>query len=139
MESDLSALLDEGAAYRLDDGSADVYFDVSAAPRFGYESHLTREQMIAFFAEREKHARELGGYSHACFCAVQRAEHDILATMACHAAVKAGDPLDEEEIAALLEQGASLEHDATCPHGRPTMIHLSVDTLERQFGRRGAR
>lgn len=45
-------LLDEGAAYRLADGSGDVYFDVSAAPRFGYESHLTREQMIAFFAER---------------------------------------------------------------------------------------
>ena len=27
----------------------------------------------------------------------------------------------------------------TCPHGRPTMIYLSVDLLERQFGRRGAR
>jgi L-cysteine:1D-myo-inositol 2-amino-2-deoxy-alpha-D-glucopyranoside ligase len=45
-------LLDEGAAYRLDDGSGDIYFDVEAAPRFGYESHLSREQMIAFFAER---------------------------------------------------------------------------------------
>ncbi|HEU5110992.1 MAG TPA: cysteine--1-D-myo-inosityl 2-amino-2-deoxy-alpha-D-glucopyranoside ligase, partial [Micromonosporaceae bacterium] len=45
-------LLDDGAAYRLDDGSGDVYFDVSAAPRFGYESRLSREQMIAFFAER---------------------------------------------------------------------------------------
>jgi DNA mismatch repair protein MutL len=27
----------------------------------------------------------------------------------------------------------------TCPHGRPTMIHLSVDNLERQFGRKGPR
>jgi len=27
----------------------------------------------------------------------------------------------------------------TCPHGRPTMIHLSVDSLERQFGRKGPR
>jgi L-cysteine:1D-myo-inositol 2-amino-2-deoxy-alpha-D-glucopyranoside ligase len=45
-------LLDEGAAYRLADGTGDIYFDIAAAPRFGYESHLTREQMIAFAAER---------------------------------------------------------------------------------------
>ncbi len=45
-------LLTEGAAYRLDDGTADVYFDLTAAPAFGYESHLSREQMLAFFAGR---------------------------------------------------------------------------------------
>jgi L-cysteine:1D-myo-inositol 2-amino-2-deoxy-alpha-D-glucopyranoside ligase len=46
------ALLDDGSAYRLEDGTGDVYFDIAAAPRFGYESNLTREQMLAFFAER---------------------------------------------------------------------------------------
>jgi len=45
-------LLDDGAAYRLDDGSGDVYFDIAAAPRFGYESNLSREEMLALFAER---------------------------------------------------------------------------------------
>ncbi|MCI4067022.1 cysteine--1-D-myo-inosityl 2-amino-2-deoxy-alpha-D-glucopyranoside ligase [Micromonospora sp. R77] len=45
-------LLKEGAAYRLDDGTGDVYFDVSAAPRFGYESNLSREQMLEIFPER---------------------------------------------------------------------------------------
>ncbi|MEV1288950.1 cysteine--1-D-myo-inosityl 2-amino-2-deoxy-alpha-D-glucopyranoside ligase [Micromonospora sp. NPDC049679] len=45
-------LLDDGAAYRLDDGTGDVYFDITAAPNFGYESNLSREQMLAFFAER---------------------------------------------------------------------------------------
>ncbi|GFJ94570.1 hypothetical protein Prum_082120 [Phytohabitans rumicis] len=45
-------LVDGGAAYRLPDDSGDVYFDVAAAPRFGYESNLSREQMLAFFAER---------------------------------------------------------------------------------------
>lgn len=45
-------LLDDGAAYRLDDGTGDVYFDISAAPRFGYESNLPREQMLELFAER---------------------------------------------------------------------------------------
>ncbi|WP_431877593.1 cysteine--1-D-myo-inosityl 2-amino-2-deoxy-alpha-D-glucopyranoside ligase [Micromonospora marina] len=45
-------LLKDGAAYRLEDGTGDVYFDVSAAPRFGYESNMSREQMIELFAER---------------------------------------------------------------------------------------
>jgi L-cysteine:1D-myo-inositol 2-amino-2-deoxy-alpha-D-glucopyranoside ligase len=45
-------LLDRGAAYRLDDGTGDVYFDVSVAPRFGYESGLDREEMLRLAAER---------------------------------------------------------------------------------------
>jgi L-cysteine:1D-myo-inositol 2-amino-2-deoxy-alpha-D-glucopyranoside ligase len=45
-------LLDRGVAYRLDDGTGDVYFDLVAAPRFGYESHLDRATMRALSAER---------------------------------------------------------------------------------------
>jgi L-cysteine:1D-myo-inositol 2-amino-2-deoxy-alpha-D-glucopyranoside ligase len=46
-------LLDTGAAYRIDDGTGDVYFDIAAAaPRFGYESNLDRDTMLAYFAER---------------------------------------------------------------------------------------
>jgi L-cysteine:1D-myo-inositol 2-amino-2-deoxy-alpha-D-glucopyranoside ligase len=46
------ALLEDGAGYRLDDGTGDVYFDLSAAARFGYVSGLDRAQMRALFAER---------------------------------------------------------------------------------------
>ena len=60
-----------------------------------------------------------------------------LFTMACHAAVKAGDPLDEAEIESLLRQGAELEHDATCPHGRPTRFLIGRAELERLFKRTG--
>src|SRR3954469_323586 len=45
-------LLDDGSAYRLDDGTGDVYFDVSATGRFGYESRLSRAEMLRFAAER---------------------------------------------------------------------------------------
>ncbi|MGC4763092.1 cysteine--1-D-myo-inosityl 2-amino-2-deoxy-alpha-D-glucopyranoside ligase [Micromonospora sp. DT46] len=45
-------LLKDGAAYRLEDGTGDVYFDIAATPRFGYESNLTREQMLEIFPER---------------------------------------------------------------------------------------
>jgi DNA mismatch repair protein MutL len=54
-------------------------------------------------------------------------------------AVKAGQALSPEEQRALLENLEACESPRTCPHGRPTMIHLPVDVLERQFGRRGAR
>lgn len=66
--------------------------------------------------------------------------HDLdrrLFTMACHAAVKAGDPLHESDATALLEQGAELEHDATCPHGRPTRLVVGRSELERLFKRSG--
>ncbi|SCF23570.1 L-cysteine:1D-myo-inositol 2-amino-2-deoxy-alpha-D-glucopyranoside ligase [Micromonospora viridifaciens] len=45
-------LLKDGAAYRLDDGTGDVYFDITAAPAFGYESNLSRQQMLEIFPER---------------------------------------------------------------------------------------
>lgn len=45
-------LLSTGAAYTLDDGTGDVYFPVAAAPHFGYESNLTRDEMLTLSAER---------------------------------------------------------------------------------------
>ncbi len=54
-------------------------------------------------------------------------------------AVKAGQVLSPDEQRALLNDLESCASPRTCPHGRPTMIHLSVDILERQFGRKGAR
>jgi DNA mismatch repair protein MutL len=54
-------------------------------------------------------------------------------------AVKAGQVLSPEEQRALLNDLEACDSPRTCPHGRPTMIHLSVDMLERQFGRKGPR
>ena len=54
-------------------------------------------------------------------------------------AVKAGQALTSEEQRSLLNDWEACQSPRTCPHGRPTMIHLSVDMLERQFGRKGAR
>jgi DNA mismatch repair protein MutL len=66
-------------------------------------------------------------------------EARIIARVCKRAAVKAGQNLSTEEQRALLVDLESCRSPRTCPHGRPTMIHLSVDLLERQFGRRGAR
>jgi DNA mismatch repair protein MutL len=59
-----------------------------------------------------------------------------LATMACKAAVKAGQSLSLEEMRYLVQRLEITSRPRTCPHGRPTMILLSTSALERQFGRR---
>jgi DNA mismatch repair protein MutL len=66
-------------------------------------------------------------------------EAKIIARVCKRAAVKGGQTLSVEEQRALIDDLESCQSPRTCPHGRPTMIHLSVDLLERQFGRRGAR
>ena len=66
-------------------------------------------------------------------------EARIIARVCKRAAIKAGQVLSPEEQRALLNDLEACQSPRTCPHGRPTMIHLSVDLLERQFGRKGAR
>ncbi|NLA79142.1 MAG: DNA mismatch repair protein MutL, partial [Chloroflexi bacterium] len=53
-------------------------------------------------------------------------------------AIKAGQILSPEEQKNLLLNLETCQVPRTCPHGRPTMIHLSAMMLERQFGRTGA-
>lgn len=60
---------------------------------------------------------------------------DVLHRCACHASVKAGDALSDEEIESLLAKASSLPADQTCPHGRPTRIRLTRRDLERAFER----
>jgi DNA mismatch repair protein MutL len=66
-------------------------------------------------------------------------EKKLAARVCKRMAVKGGQVLSSEEQRVLLTDLETCDSPRTCPHGRPTMIHLSVDTLERQFGRRGAR
>ena len=66
-------------------------------------------------------------------------EAQITARICKRMAVKGGQTLSAEEQSALLRGLERCQSPRTCPHGRPTMIHLSADLLERQFGRRGAR
>lgn len=69
----------------------------------------------------------------------EEVEARIAARVCKRLAVKAGQSLSAEEQRALLNDLEACDSPRTCPHGRPTMIHLSVDTLERQFGRKGPR
>ena len=59
----------------------------------------------------------------------------VVATLACRAAVRAGDALGAEQQRALLGALEAAETPQSCPHGRPTMLHLSAAALARAFGR----
>jgi DNA mismatch repair protein MutL len=61
--------------------------------------------------------------------------HDLLSRLACHAAVRAGEPLTAEEIAALVAQRELADNTHHCPHGRPTALLFTREDLERQFRR----
>lgn len=60
---------------------------------------------------------------------------DFLKTYACHCAIKAGMKLSNEEMESLADQLFATDLPYTCPHGRPTMLRVSVAELERRFAR----
>ena len=59
----------------------------------------------------------------------------LAATFSCKAAIKAGDKLGQEEMHVLIEQLFETQMPYVCPHGRPIVIKLAIDELDRRFGR----
>ena len=66
---------------------------------------------------------------------VDEALKRIAATMACHAAVKANDPLTAEKMAHILEELRETAYSTICPHGRPVMLRLTRREVEKNFQR----
>ncbi len=64
-----------------------------------------------------------------------RWEERAVASIACHNAVRSGQVLSMEEMQELVRQLEVTANPHTCPHGRPTMIKLGRDYIERHFGR----
>jgi DNA mismatch repair protein MutL len=63
------------------------------------------------------------------------ADH-IAVSLACHSAVKAGAYLREEEMTSLVDALLRCDNPTRCPHGRPVIVTVSKESLERSFGRR---
>lgn len=59
----------------------------------------------------------------------------LAASYACHGAIKAGDPLTFEEMQELVSRLFATEHPYYCPHGRPIIVQLSLEELDRRFER----
>jgi DNA mismatch repair protein MutL len=61
----------------------------------------------------------------------------VLATLACHCAVRAGETLSMEEMRKLVQEMEAIDVMQTCPHGRPTVVRISIERLAKEFGRGG--
>jgi DNA mismatch repair protein MutL len=60
----------------------------------------------------------------------------IAVSLACHGAIKAGQLLGAEEMREIVGQLEKAAQPYNCPHGRPTMIHITTAQLEKEFKRR---
>jgi DNA mismatch repair protein MutL len=63
----------------------------------------------------------------------------LAATLACHSAVRAGQPLNVEQMASIVRDVFRTAHPTLCPHGRPTVVRVPREELSRWFGRTGWR
>ncbi len=98
---------------------------ISAIPALG--SHLVPSELFLDILEQfgsSENAKRKGSLLE-----------DILASMACKAAVKAGDALPPEEIEALLNNMAKADLFSHCPHGRPVLKQFSASEIKKWFHR----
>jgi DNA mismatch repair protein MutL len=79
---------------------------------------------------------DLAGYRESSGGHSETWEEHALANVACKAAIKAGDSLSPEEMRALIGQLEQVDARYSCCHGRPTMLHIGLAALDRQFDRR---
>ena len=59
--------------------------------------------------------------------------HRLLTVTACHAAIRAHHPLQDEEMRALMHDLARSDMPFTCPHGRPVLLHVGLTEIEKKF------
>jgi DNA mismatch repair protein MutL len=100
-------------------------YAITAAPALLPEGDysLVVRQMVSELAEVETSAK------------LRQHLEDRLATIACHSVIRANRALERDEMRALLEDLDRIEFATQCPHGRPVLIEISRDELDRMFKR----
>ena len=91
---------------------------------------LKREESSAVLRALAEDLEHLGRTA-----SLEEALKRVAATMACHAAVKANDPLTAEKMAHILEELRRTAYSTICPHGRPVMLRLTRREVEKNFQR----
>lgn len=61
---------------------------------------------------------------------------NLAKSYSCKAAIKAGDRLNDQEMRSLIDQLFATRMPHVCPHGRPVVLKISIDELDRRFGRK---
>jgi DNA mismatch repair protein MutL len=63
------------------------------------------------------------------------ARDNLAKSFSCRSAIKAGDSLNEQEMRSLIDQLFATSMPYVCPHGRPIVLRISTEELDRRFGR----
>ncbi|MEM9882871.1 MAG: DNA mismatch repair endonuclease MutL [Planctomycetota bacterium] len=108
---------------------------VQAFPSLLFDRGVEPANFVAELLDKAESGLLSGSQLDADASAGEAALHEVLDMMSCKAAVKAGDRLSDDELAALLARRDAIERGSSCPHGRPTTIRLSLRDLEKQFHR----
>ncbi len=101
---------------------------LSAVPAVlgAHDAAVSLRELLRDFLERETAQWTISG-----------TRERLAATLACHSAVRAGQALSRESMAAILRDLAQTAHPTLCPHGRPTSVRLPREDISRWFGRTG--
>lgn len=135
--------LDEADCDRLEDAAAGLARYGLAIERFGPAAILVRAVPSAIAkADTGKLLRDLADdiakhgkqEESGSLLLAERLEY-VLATMACHGSVRAGRVLSVTEMNALLREMEATPRSGQCNHGRPTWVKLSMEDVEKLFGR----
>jgi DNA mismatch repair protein MutL len=104
---------------------------------FGGETYLVRgvPALLAVGDPRQALVEIIEGLSQDEELLAQEREEELVRLICKQAAIKAGQTLSVQEMQELVRQLERTASPRTCPHGRPTMIHLSAEQLAREFGR----
>jgi len=94
---------------------------------------VTSKPVLAGNASAADIVREVIGRLAASVSGSGMLVDEVLHGLACRAAIKAGDPLSQAEVDALVQDRRRVQDSHHCPHGRPTSLTLSRQDLDRQF------
>jgi DNA mismatch repair protein MutL len=105
---------------------------------FGGSTYLLRSVPVVLVdADTEEFMRELLAFLEEKVGALKghEAMEEMLAVMACHGAIRAGKPMSEREMVALLDDLRQTELSTNCPHGRPISKTITWYEMEKMFKR----
>ncbi|WP_340587758.1 DNA mismatch repair endonuclease MutL [Erythrobacter alti] len=130
--------LDEPSCDRLEEQAEHFAGLGLAIERFGPDAMLVRAMPgVLKKADPQALLRDLADdiAKHGASLLLNEKIEHVLATMACHGSVRAGRTLNVAEMNALLREMESTPRSGQCNHGRPTWVKLSMDDVEKLFGR----
>ncbi len=124
---DFSVLVDvipylEKIGFRMKEGGKNTVRIEAVPTEIGWGSE--KQVMLDIIDHYISHQKEYSSF-----------QENLSASYACHAAVKAGDPLTIEEMQALVNRLFATKHPYYCPHGRPIIVQMSLDELDERFER----